>query len=186
MAFLADEVGEVAQIYCELVQLGAQMRVINIGGGLGIDYNGSKSTESDISVGYTLGEYAAAVVQAIRFVCDQRSTKHPIICNESGRAIVSHHSMLIFEVVSASVYESPTMSSLGFQYFVDSLSDEAHADYMNLYSAATRGDSETCLIYADQLKQRYVDKFKEGSLGIEQLAAVDGLYDVISKSKSMS
>ena len=162
------------------------MRVIDIGGGLGIDYNGSKSTESDISVGYTLGEYAAAVVQAIRFVCDQRSIKHPIICNESGRAIVSHHSMLIFKVVSASVYESPTMSSLGFQYFVDSLSDEAHADYMNLYSTATRGDSETCLIYANQLKQRYVDKFKEGSLGIEQLAAVDGLCDVISKSKSMS
>lgn len=181
-ALLADGVGEAAQIYCELVRLGAQMRVIDIGGGLGIDYDGSKSTESDISVGYTLGEYAAAVVQAIRFVCDRRSIKHPIICSESGRAIVSHHSVLIFEAVSASVYESPTMSSLGFQYFVDSLPDEAHADYMNLYSAAIRGDSETCLIYADQLKQRYVDQFKEGSLGIEQLAAVDGLCDVISKS----
>jgi len=181
-ALLADGVGEAAQIYCELVRLGAQMRVIDIGGGLGIDYDGSKSTESDISVGYTLGEYAAAVVQAIRFVCDRRSIKHPIICSESGRAIVSHHSVLIFEAVSASVYESPNMSQLGFQYFVDSLSDEAHADYMNLYSAAIRGDSETCLIYADQLKQRYVDQFKEGSLGIEQLAAVDGLCDVISKS----
>lgn len=181
-ALLADGVGEAAQIYCELVRLGAQMRVIDIGGGLGIDYDGSKSTESDISVGYTLGEYAAAVVQAVRFVCDRRSIKHPIICSESGRAIVSHHSVLIFEAVSASVYESPTMSSLGFQYFVDSLPDEAHADYMNLYSAAIRGDSETCLIYADQLKQRYVDQFKEGSLGIEQLAAVDGLCDVISKS----
>jgi len=181
-ALLADGVGEAAQIYCELVRLGAQMRVIDIGGGLGIDYDGSKSTESDISVGYTLGEYAAAVVQAFRFVCDRRSIKHPIICSESGRAIVSHHSVLIFEAVSASVYESPNMSQLGFQYFVDSLSDEAHADYMNLYSAAIRGDSETCLIYADQLKQRYVDQFKEGSLGIEQLAAVDGLCDVISKS----
>ena len=110
------------------------MGVIDIGGGLEIDYNGSKSIESDISVGYTFGEYAAAVVQAIRFVCDQRSIKHPIICSESGRAIVFHHSVLIFEAISASVYESPTMSSLGFQYFADSLSDEAHADYMNLYS----------------------------------------------------
>nr|POE70647.1 arginine decarboxylase [Quercus suber] len=181
-ALVADGVGEAAQIYCELVRLGAQMRVIDIGGGLGIDYDGSKSTESDISVGYTLGEYAAAVVQAIRFVCDRRSIKHPIICSESGRAIVSHHSVLIFEAVSASVYESPTMSSLGFEYLVNSLSDEAQADYMNLCSAAIRGDSETCLIYADQLKQRYVDQFKEGSLGIEQLAAVDGLCDVISKS----
>lgn len=181
-ALLADGVGEAAQIYCELVRLGAQMRVIDIGGGLGIDYDGSKSTDSDISVGYTLGEYAAAVVQAIRFVCDRRSIKHPIICSESGRAIVSHHSVLIFEAVSASMYESPTMSSLGVPYFVESLSDEARADFMNLYSAAIRGDSETCLIYADQLKQRCVDQFKEGSLGIEQLAAVDGLCDGISKS----
>ena len=146
------------------------MGVIDIGGGLEIDYNGSKSIESNISVGYTFREYAAAMVQAIRFVCDRRSIKHPIICSESGRAIVFHHSVLIFEAVLASVYESPTMSSLGFQYFVDSLSDEAHVDYMNLYSTVIRGDSETCLIYANQLKKLYID----------------GLCNVISKSKAMS
>ena len=53
-ALLADGVGEAAQIYCELVRLGAQMRVIDIGGSLEIDYDGSKSTESDISISYTL------------------------------------------------------------------------------------------------------------------------------------
>ncbi|KAM0062336.1 putative arginine decarboxylase [Helianthus debilis subsp. tardiflorus] len=63
---LADGVGEAAQIYCELVRLGALMKVIDIGGGLGIDYDGSKSASSDISVSYTLDEYAMAVIQAVK------------------------------------------------------------------------------------------------------------------------
>ncbi|KAM7529909.1 hypothetical protein LguiB_033319 [Lonicera macranthoides] len=81
-ALLADSVGEASQIYCELVRLGACMRVIDISGGLGIDYDGSKSPDFDVSVGYGFQEYAAAVVQAVRFVCDRKSVKHPVICSE--------------------------------------------------------------------------------------------------------
>jgi len=180
-ALLSDGVGEAAQIYCELVRLGAHMQVIDIGGGLGIDYDGSKSSESDISVGYSLEDYASTVVEAVRLVCGRRSVKHPVICSESGRAIVSHHSVLIFEAVSASTYESPAVSPFGLQCFVEGLPDEARADYENLSDAALRGEYETCLLYADQLKQRCVDQFKDGSLGMEQLAAVDGLCDLVSK-----
>ncbi|KAG9135033.1 hypothetical protein Leryth_011541 [Lithospermum erythrorhizon] len=179
---LSDGVGEAAQIFAELVRLGANMKVIDIGGGLGLDYDGSKSTESDISVGYTLQEYAASVVQSVKFVCDRKGISHPIICSESGRAIVSHHSILVFEAFSASSYDSPEVSSLGLQYFVDRLSDDARADYRNLSAAAIRGEYETCLLYADQLKQRCVEQFKEGSLGIEQLADVDGLCDLVTKA----
>lgn len=181
-ALLADGVGEAAQIYCELVRLGANMQVIDIGGGLGIDYDGSKSTDSDISVGYSLEEYASAVVRAVRLVCDRRSVKHPVICSESGRAIVSHHSVLIFEAVSTSTYESPELPPYGLDYLVEELPEEARVDYGNLCDAARMGHQETCLLYADQLKQRCVDQFKEGSLGMEQLAAVDGLCDLVSKA----
>ncbi|EXB43294.1 Arginine decarboxylase [Morus notabilis] len=180
-ALLADGVSEAAQIYCELVRLGAHMRIIDIGGGLGIDYDGSKSSDSEISVSYGLDEYALAVVRAVRFVCDRRGVKHPVICSESGRAIVSHHSVLIFEAVSASTYETPGMSALGLQYFVEGLSEEARADYRNLSAAAIKGESDTCLFYADQLKQRCIDEFKDGSLGIEQLAAVDGFCEFVWK-----
>jgi len=72
-------------------------------------------------------------------------------CSEIGRAIVSAHSVMIFEAVSASAYESPALSPFGFQYFVDGLAEEARADNGSLY--------ETCLLYADQLKQRRVDQF---------------------------
>ncbi|OIV99519.1 hypothetical protein TanjilG_17329 [Lupinus angustifolius] len=179
---LADGVGEAAQVYCELVRLGAQMGVIDIGGGLGIDYDGSKSVESDISVGYTLEEYAAAVVEAVQRVCHSKLVKHPVICSESGRAIVSHHSVLIFEAMAASVCAAPALSTLGLQYLVDGLSEEARADYHNLSAATMRGDYETCLLYIDQFKQRCVEQFKQGTLGMKQLAAVDGLCDLIGNA----
>ncbi|CAL0329270.1 unnamed protein product [Lupinus luteus] len=179
---LADGVGEAAQIYCELVHLGAQMGVIDVGGGLGIDYDGSKSVESDISVGYTLEEYAAAVVDAVLRVCDSKLVKHPVICSESGRAMVSHHSVLIFEAMAASACAAPALSTLGLQHLVEGLSEEASADYHNLSAAAMRGDYETCLLYIDQLKQKCVEQFKQGTLGMKQLAAVDGLCDLVGKA----
>ncbi|KDO41478.1 hypothetical protein CISIN_1g004438mg [Citrus sinensis] len=139
-ALLTDGVGEAAQIYCELVRLGANMQVIDIGGGLGIDYDGSKSADSDLSVAYTLEEYASAVVQAIRYVCDRKNVKHPVLCSESGRAIVSHHSILIFEAVSASVSRAApvAMSPLGLQYLVEGLTEDARSDYTKMTTAALR------------------------------------------------
>lgn len=186
-SLLADGVGEAAQIYSELVRLGACMRVIDIGGGLGIDYDGSKSQNSDVSVSYSLQEYASAVVAAVRLVCDRKGVKHPIICSESGRAIVSHHSILVFEAVSASSHESPQFQSPpGIEYFEEQLTEDARGDYRNLYAAAVRGEYENCLLYAEQLKQRCVEQFKEGSLNMEQLAAVDGLCELVSKAIGVS
>ncbi|GMJ03560.1 arginine decarboxylase 2 [Hibiscus trionum] len=180
-ALLQDGVGEAAQIYSELVRLGANMKVIDIGGGLGIDYDGSKSGNSDLSVSYGLEEYASAVVNAIRVVCDKKSIKHPIICSESGRAIVSHHSVLIFEAMGAAAPTIPAVNQINIPFIMESLSEDARADYWNLSDAAMRHDNETCLFYADKLKQRCVEQFKEGTLGIEQLGAVDALFDLVMK-----
>ncbi|KAK4800449.1 hypothetical protein SAY86_020936 [Trapa natans] len=182
-ALLLDGASEAAQIYCELIRLGAQMKIIDIGGGLGIDYDGSKSEDSDISVGYSLEEYASAVVQAIHAVCTGRSVKHPVLCSESGRAIVSHHSVLVFEAASASVHDAPpAISSLELQSFVESFKEDARAIYGNLFSAARRCEYDNCLSYAEQLKQKSIQLFKEGLMGMEELAAVDGLCDFVSKA----
>ncbi|GLT42861.1 hypothetical protein SLA2020_168410 [Shorea laevis] len=178
---LQDSVGEAAQIYCELVRLGANMQVFDIGGGLGIDYDGSKSGDSDVSVAYGLEEYAAAVVSAVRFVCDRKSVKHPVLCSESGRGIVSHHSILIFEAFSSRASSSREMNQLALQYFAEGLPEDVLSDYLKLKNAAISGEYENCLVYADKLKQKCVEQFKEGSLGMEQLAAVDGICDMVSK-----
>ncbi|RDX69493.1 hypothetical protein CR513_51385, partial [Mucuna pruriens] len=176
---LADGVGEAAQIYCELVRLGAHMRVIDIGGGLGIDYDGSKSSDSDVSVGYGLDEYAVAVVHAVQSVCDRSFVKHPIICSESGRAIVSHHSVLVFEAVG--------MSSGGGGASPAFLAEDLSEDYRNLFDyrniseAAIRGEYERCMVYTEEMKERCVEQFKQGSVGMEQLAAVEGFCDLVRK-----
>ncbi|WOG84723.1 hypothetical protein DCAR_0103907 [Daucus carota subsp. sativus] len=181
-ALLADGVGEAAQVYCELVRLGARMGVIDIGGGLGIDYDGSKSPNSDVSVDYTLEEYAAAVVGVIKSACDRKMVKHPVICSESGRAIVSHHSVLVFEAVSSSKNSVQQMTPVDVSYLVERLPEDAIVDYRKLSAAATGGEYETCLLYSDQLKQKCVEQFKEGSFDLEQLAAVDGLCDLVYKA----
>ncbi|CAL9189478.1 unnamed protein product [Musa hybrid cultivar] len=182
-ALLSDGVGEAAQIYCELARLGAAMCVIDVGGGLGIDYDGSRSGGSDMSVGYGLHDYASAVVRAVMFACDRKHVRHPIICSESGRALVSHHSVLIFEAVSSTTTKAEPLSSIGpnFASLLEELADDARSDYHNLRAAAYRGEYETCALYADQLKRTSIDHFKDGMLGLEHLAAVDGLCDLVAQ-----
>lgn len=179
-ALLADGVGEAAQIYCELSKLGAAMHVIDIGGGLGIDYDGSHSSCSDMSVGYGLDEYASTVVRAIQYACDRKQVRHPVICSESGRALVSHHSVLIFEAVSSNAIVPETLGQ-SLACLLDALEDDARAYHLNLVASAVRGEYESCIFYADQLKRRCVEQFKDGILGLEHLAAVDALCDLVAR-----
>ncbi|KAG2578228.1 hypothetical protein PVAP13_6NG175700, partial [Panicum virgatum] len=97
-----EAVGEAAGIYCNLVsRYGAPMTVLDCGGGLGVDYDGTRSHDSDMSVAYGLEEYATSVVEAAGLRCDRSGVAHPVLCTESGRAMVTHHSMIILEALSA-------------------------------------------------------------------------------------
>lgn len=98
-----DAVSEAAGIYCNLVnEHGAKwLATLDCGGGLGVDYDGTRSGDSDMSVAYGIQEYASAVVQAVRLKCDYNGVAHPVVCTESGRAMASHHSMIILETLSA-------------------------------------------------------------------------------------
>ncbi|XP_047965319.1 arginine decarboxylase-like [Salvia hispanica] len=180
-SLLADGVVEAAQIYCELFRRGAAMEFIDVGGGLGIDYDGSRSGDSDISVSYSLHEYASTVVKTVAFVCDRNSVKHPVICSESGRAIVSHHSVLVFEAVSAS-FNGDDPQRRTDSPCVERLSDDARAAYNSLYAAAMRKERERCVFLTEELKGRCVEQFKQGNLEMEVLAAVDGFCDFICVS----
>jgi arginine decarboxylase len=89
---------EAARIFVDLVRQGAGLEYLDVGGGLGIDYDGSQ-TNFESSVNYTLQEYANDVVFHIQSVCDEAKVPHPKILSESGRAVVAYHSMLVFNVV---------------------------------------------------------------------------------------
>uniref|UniRef100_A0ACD5YWU9 Uncharacterized protein n=1 Tax=Avena sativa TaxID=4498 RepID=A0ACD5YWU9_AVESA len=97
-----DAASEASDIYCTLVkECGAEMMTtLDCGGGLGVDYDGTRSS-TPMSVAYGLEEYASKVVQAVQDRCDYHGVPHPVLCTESGRAMASHHSMIILEALSA-------------------------------------------------------------------------------------
>lgn len=92
---------EAARTYADLVKKGGGLEYLDVGGGLGVDYDGSQ-TNFESSVNYTLQEYANDVVYHIQSVCDDAGVAHPNIISESGRAIVAYHSALIFGVLGVS------------------------------------------------------------------------------------
>src|SRR4029453_620908 len=115
---------EAARIYTELVKAGAGLEYIDVGGGLGVDYDSSQ-TNFESSVNYTLEEYANDVVYHVQTVCDDAGVKHPTIVSESGRAIVAYHSVLIFNVLGVSAF--------GEEKIPDSISpDEAEQPVIDL------------------------------------------------------
>src|SRR5271168_4072997 len=100
---------EGARIYTELKRAGAGLKYLDVGGGLGIDYDGSQ-TDFESSVNYTLQEYANDVVYHIQSVCDEAEVAHPTIITESGRAIAAYHSVLVFNVLGVSGFGDDTFS----------------------------------------------------------------------------
>jgi len=89
---------ELVRVYVELQRMGAGLQMIDVGGGLGVDYDGSK-TNFESSINYGLQEYANDVVFHIKEICDQAGVDHPTIISESGRAMVAYHSVLVFNVL---------------------------------------------------------------------------------------
>ena len=101
ISVIKDALQEASQIFVELCKLGAPMKYIDVGGGLGIDFDGTK-TSSNTSTNYSLQNYANDVIATVKDSCEVNNIQHPIIISESGRAIISHCSVLIFNVLGTS------------------------------------------------------------------------------------
>ena len=95
---IKDAMTEASRVYVELAKAGAGLKFIDAGGGLGVDYDGS-STNWHSSTNYTMQEYANDIVASIQDGCETAGVAHPDIVTESGRALVAHHSVLVFNVL---------------------------------------------------------------------------------------
>ena len=166
---------EGARIYSELARAGAGLKYLDVGGGLGIDYDGSQ-TDFESSVNYTLQEYANDVVYHVQNVCDEAGVAHPTIISESGRAVVAYHSMLVFDVLG--------VSGFGEQDTAPEISDEMEQPLIDMRETH-RGLSTKNLLESFHDAQQALDQalnlFSLGYLPIEQRCLAENLYWVICR-----
>ncbi|HEX5473846.1 MAG TPA: biosynthetic arginine decarboxylase [Vicinamibacterales bacterium] len=162
---------EAARVYTELVKAGAGLEYIDVGGGLGVDYDGSQ-TNFESSVNYTLEEYANDVVYHIQTVCDDAGVKHPTIVSESGRAIVAYHSVLIFNVLGVSMF--------GDEKIPETISpEEAEQPVIDLLETYQNLSSRNALESyhdAQQALDMALSLFSGGYLPLEQRCQAENLY----------
>ena len=111
ISVIKDALQEGSQIFVELSKLGAPMQYMDVGGGLGIDYDGSKTCSKN-STNYSLQNYANDVIATIKETCEINQVEHPIIISESGRSIASHCSIFIFNILGASNIDVPLEPNL--------------------------------------------------------------------------
>lgn len=105
LTIIRRAIEETARIYVGLVEEGAPMGLLNLGGGLAVDYDGSRSTRSS-SANYSIEEYCHSLVDAVKWVLDESGVKHPTLVTESGRSMVAHYSMLALEILDVNRFEN--------------------------------------------------------------------------------
>ncbi len=170
-------VNEAARLYAELVRAGAGLRYLDVGGGLGIDYDGSQ-TDFESSVNYTLQEYANDVVYHIQNVCDEAGVAYPTIVTESGRAIVAYHSMLVYNVLG--------VSGLGEEEVIPELPAEPEPeqpliDLQETYRSVTGRNLLESYHDAQQALDQALNLFSLGYLSLHQRTLAENLYWAICR-----
>ncbi|HTE42706.1 MAG TPA: biosynthetic arginine decarboxylase, partial [Steroidobacteraceae bacterium] len=170
-----DAINELAHVYAELKLLGAGLKYIDIGGGLGVDYDGS-GTNYDSSMNYTINEYASDVVYRIASVCNAREIDHPVIVSESGRAATAHHSVLICDVLGSSALDQFRVTE---QLTDDCDGDDIPQPVQDLFEAY-RGVTERRLVecYHDavQAREQALQMFNLGLLNLKCRGLAERLY----------
>ena len=173
---LKNAVNELAQVYAELAKMGAGLECIDVGGGLGVDYDGSQSS-SHSSINYTLDEYASNIVYRIRAVCDDHGVRHPNIISESGRAIATYQSVLVFDVIG-----SARPGSLASRMDLEKIraSEEGEhqpiRDLVDALRSITPDRLEECYHDAVQAREQALQLFSLGYLGLRGAAYAEQLF----------
>ncbi|MBM3807756.1 MAG: biosynthetic arginine decarboxylase [Acidimicrobiia bacterium] len=164
---------EAARVYCELARQGAGLEFMDVGGGLGVDYDGSQ-TNFESSMNYTLQEYANDVVYHIQTVCDEVGVKHPTIVSESGRAISAYHSMLVFNVLGTLDFGEEKIPTEVKDDFEQPL-----VDLIETYKNVTQRNALESYHDAQQALDMAMNLFSGGYLTLDQRSHAENLYFAI-------
>ncbi len=171
-----EAINELAHVYAELKLMGAGLQYIDIGGGLGVDYDGS-GTNFESSMNYTLNEYASDVVYRIKAVCDDRDVPHPMIVSESGRAIAAHHSLLVFNTLGSSTLDQfKVKGSVEEDYRGSEEVPQPVRDLFDSYRSVNDRRLVECYHDAIQAREQALQMFNLGYLSLEFRGLAERLY----------
>lgn len=170
---IKSAIKEGARFFTELYAMGATPKYIDVGGGLGIDYDGSGKTDS--STNYSEQEYANDVVSSLQAICDEKKIPHPDIISESGRFIVAHSSVLIFDVLGTNEMEKKD--------FILSNPEKESGIVKDLWDIYQNVNAKNINEYYNDLIEKKRDTlqlFTYGVLSLEQRAKAEDLYWAIA------
>jgi arginine decarboxylase len=161
---------EASRFYAELVREGAPMGLFDIGGGLAVDYDGSH-TNFGSSRNYSTSEYCTDIIEVIMGVCDESEVPHPTIISESGRATVAYYSVLLFNILDVTCFDS--------QELPDKLPDDAHEllrNMLEIKDVLTTKNVQECyhdvLYYRDEVRSRFL----HGTVSLRERATCEQFF----------
>ncbi|MEM8832740.1 MAG: biosynthetic arginine decarboxylase [Cyanobacteria bacterium P01_G01_bin.19] len=166
---IKNAIREASQIYVQLAKLGAKMQYLNVGGGLAVDYDGSK-TNFPASKNYNMQNYANDIVAQVKDACEQGDVREPTLISESGRAIAAHQSVLIFDVLGTNKVSRPHLSppKKGSPLVI--------RNFWQTYQALEPTNLQESYHDAIQFKQEALSLFNFGYLTLAQRAEAEELY----------
>lgn len=170
---IKSAIKEGARFFAELYGMGASPRFIDVGGGLGVDYDGSG--RSDSSTNYSEQEYANDVVSSLQSICDEKKIPHPDIISESGRFLVAHSSVLIFDVLGTNETERPT-----FELPNPEKESRLVQDLWEIYQNVNLKNINEYYNDLIEKKRDTLQLFTYGVLNLEQRAKAEDLYYAIA------
>ena len=172
---IKDSISEGARIYAKLYKEGAKLEFFDVGGGVGVNYDGTRSN-SPSSTNYTTKDYVADVVYILKQVCDLEDVPHPNIVSESGRAITAHHSCVVTNVFGALEIGNET-------YNVDKVVSEniLVSNMRELQTELTEKNYQDVFNDATKIKEESVSAFKFGILSLDERAKLETMYWKICK-----
>jgi len=165
-----DALREAGHVFAGLYELGARPSLVDVGGGLGVDYDGSQ-TNFHSSMNYTVQEYANDVVAALLEACDEAEIPHPDIVTEAGRAMAAHHSVLVFDVLGVNEVTTPRPPEPAAE-------DDAKViqELREVWDTVTRKNVQEAYHDALQLKEEAAQLFSLGYLDLRARARVEKLF----------
>ncbi|MEK8023480.1 MAG: biosynthetic arginine decarboxylase [Candidatus Hydrogenedentota bacterium] len=167
---IKDSLSEAGRVYVELTKAGAGLEYIDVGGGLGIDYDGSQSN-FESSVNYNLQEYANDIVNRMKIVCDEANIAHPTIITESGRAVVAYHSVLVFNVLGVSAFDDFKVPEQ-----MPRSAPQQLKDMFRIYKTITKKNFLESYHDAVQSREDALNAFNLGFLSLEWRSQAESLY----------